>query len=210
VDASLHLFREAAAEDADAVVVHHGISWGGGLKRLTGIDAVRLQALFSSGISLYACHLPLDWHPEVGNNAVIAARLELVDVTSFSSYGGLEIGRQGRLPEPVSLDALRDMVDTRLATQSQALAFGPATVGTVGIVSGGGADALADCAAAGLDCLITGEVHHQHIHPAQEMGVNMIVAGHYRTEVTGVQAVMERVQAELELDCQFIDLPTGF
>ena len=210
VDASLALFEAAAAAAADLVVVHHGISWGGGLKRLTGIEAGRLRVLFAAELSLYACHLPLDGHPEVGNNAVIARLLGLPDAVPFAAYGGLEIGRSGRLPEPLFLSVFASRVEEALKAEAvQVLPFGPRTVSRVGIVSGGGADALGDCAALGLDCLLTGEVLHQHVHPAREMGISVIAAGHYRTETTGIRAVMERVEQDLGLECRFVDLPTG-
>jgi len=210
VDASLTLFEAAAAESADFVVVHHGISWRDSLKYLTGLNARRVRVLFENGMSLYASHLPLDAHPEVGNNTVIARCLGLEKHEPFCPYGGIEIGRHGRLPEPVGLDDFLQKVNLELNTDASVLSCGPAEVTHIGIVSGGGADAVYMCPEHGIDCLITGEVAHTFVHPIRELGLNVIAAGHYRTEVTGVKAVMERVSDELDVTCTFIDLPTGY
>ncbi len=210
VDASLQLFETAAAEGADFVFVHHGISWGGSLRRLTGLHAPRLRTLFGNGISLYASHLPLDAHPEIGHNALIAEMLGMVSPEPFFDYHGLKIGVGGALPAEVPLEELVELVEEKLNTQATVFENGGGLVASVGIVSGGGADAVEACADAGYDCLITGEAGHVHIHPARELGVAVIAAGHYATEVPGVEAVMARVSNEFKLECRFIDLPTGY
>lgn len=210
VDASRALIVAAAAAQADFIVVHHGMSWRDNLRTLTGYQAERLRLLFAAGLSLYAVHLPLDAHPELGNNAVIAARLGLVDTAPFFEYDGLDIGILGTLPEPLPRDVLVAQVGDVLGAQTQVLAFGPERIARVGVVSGGGADAIEACAAADCQCLVTGEFGHSNVHVAAEVGMTVIAAGHYRTEVWGVQAVMARLQAELPVTCQFIDLPTGY
>jgi len=210
VDACVQLFDAAVEREADFVFVHHGLSWGDSLKYLTGPTARRVGALFQNGISLYASHLPLDMHPELGHNAVIARRLGLVEREPFFRYGGIEIGFSGRLREPVPLGAFVTSVDRALATESQVVNAGPETVVSVAVVSGGAADAIADCVGRGVDCLVTGEMLHQHYHTALEAGVNVVAAGHYRSEVPGVRAVMARVQEEFTIECEFIDLPTGY
>ena len=210
VDASRELFVQAVAMSADFIVVHHGISWGNNLRRLTGLQASRLRLLFRHDISLYASHLPLDAHPEVGNNTVIAARLELREQTPFATYGGVEVGCHGLLPRPLALVDFIGLVDARLETGSRVLSTGADEVRHVGVVSGAGADVLDACAQLGIDCLVTGEFGHVHVHPAREFRVNLVAAGHYRTEVCGISALMNRVAADLDLDCEFVDIPTDF
>jgi dinuclear metal center YbgI/SA1388 family protein len=211
VDACLEVFERAAEIGADFLVVHHGISWGTGFQTFTGNTAARFRTLFCNGISLYGVHLPLDAHPQVGNNAVLAQLLELGDQRTFAEYGGIEIGYHGVLPAPMALADLAQMVQERVGDPPIVIGAGAEMVERIGIVSGGGADLVPGSARLGLDCLLTGEITHQHVHTAREYGINVIAAGHYRTEVWGVQAVQDWVaDAFPELDCQFLDVPTGF
>ncbi|MCF7854792.1 MAG: Nif3-like dinuclear metal center hexameric protein, partial [Candidatus Pacebacteria bacterium] len=189
VDACLELFEKAVEADADAVVVHHGLSWNDSLKYLTGLNAARVGLLLRNEVSLYAAHLPLDMHPRVGHNAVIAERLAISNREPFFKYGDSEIGWRGELATEMKLDRLVAEVDRVLKTVSSVTSFGPTTIRRVGIVSGGAPDALECCAAEGLDCLITGEMDHTHYHTAKELGVNVIAAGHYRSEVPGLEAL---------------------
>jgi dinuclear metal center YbgI/SA1388 family protein len=209
VDASVQLFMAAADLDADFIFVHHGISWGDSLKRLTGLNAGRVRALFQNDISLYGAHLPLDMHPQVGHNALIAEALGIKEKQPFFAYAGVEIGFYGDLPEPLTPSELATLVGEKLETEPSLWPLGPERVRRVGIVSGGGGDAIDECAGLGIDCLITGEALHQQYHSALESGLNVIVGGHYRTEVPGVRRVMEEVQAAFEVKCTFVDLPTG-
>lgn len=209
VDACLALFEKAAAASAQYVFVHHGISWGGGLQRLTGMTAARLRVLFRADLSLYASHLPLDLHPEVGHNAVIAQRLGLEMTGPFFEYGGIPIGVQGAFPNSVEPDALAARTLEVLGCEVRTYGERNTPVRRLGIVSGGGADAVVEARRLGLDALITGEVDHEHVHSVRESGVTVLAAGHYRSECPGVKAVMEKVAAAFEVDCRFIDLPTG-
>ncbi|MBT3378953.1 MAG: Nif3-like dinuclear metal center hexameric protein [Lentisphaerae bacterium] len=210
VDACLGLFLEAVERDADFVVVHHGLSWGPGIRYFTGQIADRLRVLFANGTSLYASHLPLDAHPEVGNNAVIAAKMGLVSPRAFARYGGIEIGWEAELAEPETRTGFAERVNLTLGAAATVLPAGPETVRRVGVVSGGAADMVAECSERGIDTLVTGELGHMHVHPAREYGVNVIAAGHYRTEVFGVQALMERVRTGFPgIVCEFVELPTG-
>ncbi|OPZ24130.1 MAG: putative GTP cyclohydrolase 1 type 2 [Lentisphaerae bacterium ADurb.BinA184] len=209
VDACQALFDAAVAESADFVVVHHGLIWGGGLRDVAGINARRLGTLLGHGISLYASHLPLDMHPEVGHNAEIARRLDLRGRQPFFEYGGVPIGCQGELPTPHSLPELRALVERHLRTETRALPFGPDTVRRVGIVSGGGGDAIAAAAEAGLDGLITGEVGHANYHVARENRLHVIAAGHYRSEIPGLECLMARLRERFGVAGVFLDLPTG-
>jgi dinuclear metal center YbgI/SA1388 family protein len=209
VDACVALFERAAQTGAEYVVVHHGLSWRDSLKYLTSVNSQRVGTLFRNHMSLYASHLPLDMHPDVGHNAQISKLLGLGNLESRFEYGGVPIGFAGDLPTPMSLPGLVAEVDGILDTSSKCLAFGPERISRVGVVSGGGGDAIEECVPAEVDCLVTGEIIHQHWHVARECAVNVVAAGHYKSETPGLAAVMERVAREFEVECEFIDIPTG-
>jgi dinuclear metal center YbgI/SA1388 family protein len=211
VDASLALFQAAAAWDAQAIVVHHGLFWHEGFSRVLGAEAARLRLLLGAGLNLYASHVPLDCHPRLGNNAVIASRLGLLDVEPFGIYGGIAIGYKGKLATAVPIAVLADHVAVALETTCRVLVAGSSgPLASVGIISGGGADLVSQCPAAGVACLITGELTHQCVHPAWEAATPVIAAGHYATEVWGLRALMAALQAALPVQCRFLNLPTGY
>ncbi len=210
VDASRQLFQAAAEAGADFVFVHHGISWKDSLKYLTGLNAGRAGLLFRNNLSLYASHLPLDMHPKVGHNACMAEHLGLADRQAFCVYGGAEIGWCGNLPEATELGDLAARVNAMLGAQSQLWDNAAGPIRRLGVVSGGAADAIYFCGDQKLDCLLTGEAGHQHFHDAKELGVSVIAAGHYLTETPGVKKVMQAVQAVFDVECSFVDLPTGY
>lgn len=211
VDASLALFQAAAEWDAQAIIVHHGLFWHEGYTRVVGAEAARLRMLLSAGMSLYASHIPLDCHPRLGNNAVIAERLGLSDREPFGTHADIAIGWKGRLPQPLPLAALADRVAAALETTCDLLEVGGSRpVLTLGIVSGGGANLVSQCPAAGVQCLLTGEITHQCVHPAREAATPIIAAGHYATEVWGLRALMAELSRALPVECRFLDLPTGY
>ena len=211
VDASLALFQAAAAWDAQAVIVHHGMFWHDGFSRVVGAEAARLRVLLGAGINLYASHVPLDCHPRLGNNAVIAGRLGLREIEPFGVYGGIAIGCKGKLPEAMPVDLLASHVGMALEATCRVLDAGSSgPLLTVGVISGGGADLVSQCPAAGVECLITGELTHQCVHPAWEAATPVIAAGHYATEVWGLRALMAALQSALPVHCCFLDLPTGY
>ncbi len=209
VDACQKTFDMAVASGAQLLFVHHGFSWGGGVKYLNGITGKRVATLMKSGISLYASHLPLDAHPVYGNNAVLARMLDLQDVKPFFAYHGTNIGCYGRLPKPMELSEIALIIDEKLQANSRVFAAADKPMTTIGIVSGGGDDAIDECASLGIDCLLTGEFRHQCYHPAMEMGVSVIASGHYATETTGVKAIMELIAANFDVETIFLDVPTG-
>ena len=209
VDGCLESFERASLLGCDLIVVHHGISWGGSLKRIVGIDAKRIKVLFSNELSLYASHLPLDAHPTLGHNAVICQQLGLTDVHPFAEYAGYKIGFYGSLPEAVTLDALKNKLNTILDTTSISLGEND-LIRKIGVVSGGAADEISDAAKEGLDAFVTGEFVHQHVHLVQELGIPLIAAGHYKTEVPGVKALATLLEENFAVETVFIDLPTGY
>lgn len=210
VDASLELFHRAADADADLVFVHHGISWADHMRRITGPLAARLRTLLCNGISLYASHLPLDMHPVLGHNATIARLLQLKDPEPFYHYKGATIGFAGAPPREMSTAHLAGLVEDMLGAQAATYAYGPEAVSRIGVVSGGAADAILQCREAGVDTLITGEMVHSHVNDAREEHINVIAAGHYRTEAPGVIEVMHRlIEHYPDIKCEFVDIPTG-
>lgn len=201
VSASIALFERAIELEADLVLVHHGLFWGA-----TGpIDAQlkrRLQLLFDHDIALAAYHLPLDAHPEVGNNALLARAIGATDPQPFAG-----IGVRARLGG-IAPDELHARV--REATGGrEPLAFlaGPDAIHTIGIVSGGAARHLDDAIAAGLDAFVTGEPREPAMNDALENRIHFLAAGHYATETFGVRALGERLAAEFAITHHFADLP---
>lgn len=208
VDASLEAFRRAADWGADALFVHHGLFWSEPVC-LTGSTYERVRLLVERDLALFAAHFPLDIHPEVGNNAGIARRLGLVDVEPFGLHRGVKIGCKGRLPEPLPLGSIAELLAEGQSEPVRTLAFGPAVVRTVGIVSGGAPLDVEQAVAEGLDAFVTGEPAHQVYHFCLEERIDAFFAGHYRTESYGVKALAERLARDTGLETTWLDVPTG-
>jgi dinuclear metal center YbgI/SA1388 family protein len=208
VDACAESIRRARDAGAQGLFVHHGLFWGRPA-RIEGPLLERLRLLLDADMALYACHLPLDKHPEVGNNAVLARALGLVELEPFGEYRGIAVGVRGRLEPPLSLDELlrRALPD---GSRPLTLLPGPrAEVATVAVVSGGAAMEALQALGAGIDLYVTGESSHAIYHAALEGGLGFLAAGHYATEVWGVRALAERLARETGLKTIFLDLPTG-
>ncbi|WP_440007531.1 Nif3-like dinuclear metal center hexameric protein [Halomicrococcus sp. SG-WS-1] len=208
VDAAAQTIEEAADRDADALVVHHGLSWGG-FERVTGRTHDRIAALVENDVALYVSHLPLDAHPELGNAAGIADLLDLDDREAFGRMGPEHVGQRGR--GGWDRDDLRATLDAELDTGGRdvrVLDFGPERVEDVAIVTGSGVDWLDEAAAAGADALVTGEGKQKAYHEAREAGVNVFLAGHYATETFGVRS-LRALADEWGLTTTFVDAPTG-
>jgi dinuclear metal center YbgI/SA1388 family protein len=209
VDAGLAAFQGAAAAGAQILIVHHGLFWGEPIM-VTGIQRRRLQTLLDAGISLYGVHLPLDFHPEVGNNAVLARRLDLRDTATYGQYKGRPLIVTGSLPQEMALDAFAERVEEILGKPViEVWPFGHPWVRQVGIVSGGAGFAVEQVAEAGVDVYFTGEVSHSVYHQARELGLNVVFGGHYATEMVGLEALAEHLEERFELETVFLDLPTG-
>jgi len=196
----------AATAGANFLLVHHGLFWGG-LQPLVGAQYRRVARLIRHDIALYSAHLPLDRHPEVGNNAVLARALAVAPRGEFGEEYGKPIGVWGELT--VGRAALLERVGALLGVVPRLLAFGPEQVRRVGIVTGAGGSLIPQAAAAGLDTYITGEGPHHTFFDAEELGVNVIFAGHYATETVGVKALAEHLSAKFHLPWTFLDHPTG-
>jgi dinuclear metal center YbgI/SA1388 family protein len=208
VDASEAAIREAVEREADLVVVHHGLFWGGGAP-LTGRLLRRVTPLIDSGAALYSSHLPLDGHVEVGNNALLCRALGVEPEGRFDAFQGVSIGWHGRLPSPLGAPAFGASVEAAVGRPVRVIAGGPPEIARIGVVTGSGAGALGEAAALGLDALVTGECQHHHYIDAMELGVHLVLGGHYATETFGVKAIAQHVAERFGLTWSFVDQPTG-
>ena len=208
VDASLNAFEQAAELGADMLIAHHGLFWGPATA-VTGAFKRRLAFLLERDISLYAAHIPLDAHREVGNNWGLARLLKLEHLEDFASYKGMPIGCKGRFAQPTDLHDLADRIEKALGESVLVHAGGDMTVRSMGIVSGAAAWDVVTAHEEGLDAFLTGEPKHDVFHEVFERGMNALYAGHYMTETVGVNLLGERLRATFGLDTEFILLPTG-
>ena len=208
VSASAELFERAAALDGDLVLVHHGLFWNGAPLALSPAAKRRLQLLFDHDMALAAYHLPLDGHPEVGNNALIAAGLGCTAREPFALHKGRPIGVTGYFGED-GVEAGELVARVRELTGREPLAFldGPAQVRTIAIVSGAGADYLPEAAAAGHDAFLTGEPAERVMTFAREEGLHFLAAGHYATETFGVRRLGELLAERFGVEHLFVDVP---
>jgi dinuclear metal center YbgI/SA1388 family protein len=208
VTASVELFEKAIAAEADLVVVHHGLFWG---SKPTPIDAPmkrRLKLLFDADMALAAYHLPLDAHPEAGNNALIGKALGAETLTPFAPHEGEPIGQLAHFSGE-GIDAAVLFAKVAELTQRAPLIFdpGPGRVRSLAIVSGGGAGYFPDAVVAGADAFITGEPAERVMAEAQETGTHFIAAGHYATETFGVRRLGEDLAVRFGLEHIFVDVP---
>jgi dinuclear metal center YbgI/SA1388 family protein len=203
VSASRELFERAAEAGAQMVLVHHGLLWDKAPLRIGPLERERLRALFDADLSLAAYHLALDAHPEVGNNALLCDELGIEREGRFAD--GLGFG--GRLRDPVPVSTLAERVQERLDRMPLVFPYGPELVERVAVCSGGAARYLAQAAAEGYDCFLTGEADEPTKHAAKEAGVHFIAGGHYATETLGVRALAARIGERFDVAWDFVDLP---
>ena len=210
VDAAAETIEDAVEWGADLLVVHHGVVWGG-LDSVTGREYDRIQPLVNSDCALYAAHLPLDGHPELGNAAQLADVLGVENRAPFGEHAGEHVGVRGTLTEPTTADDLSSTLAAELDTGGRpvpVLDFGPDELSEVAVLTGSGADWLREAEAAGVDALVTGEGKGKLYHEAREAGVSVFLAGHYATETFGVQA-LQSVAEEWGVETRFVSHPTG-
>ncbi|HUL49731.1 MAG TPA: Nif3-like dinuclear metal center hexameric protein [Gemmatimonadales bacterium] len=206
VDFSQASISQAVGAGADLLLVHHGMFWGGS-ERLTAHRYHRLAGLIRHNVAVYSAHLPLDVHPEVGNNAVLARALGIRVAGSFGEEYGIVIGLWGELD--TSRDDLAARITSVLGATPRVLPFGPARVRRVGVLTGSGGSFIAQAEAAGLDTYLTGEGAHHTFFEAEERRLNVLFGGHYATETVGVKALAAHVSEKFHLPWTFLDHPTG-
>ncbi len=196
----------AARAGVDFLIVHHGLFFSGDT-RITGAYGNRVRALIHNDIALYSSHIPLDYHPELGNNIRLANKLGIDIQDRFGDYEGVKIGYRGRLD--TSRDELVSTITAELDTRPHVIAEGPERVRCVAVVTGAGGSMIREAHQAGVDTLVTGEGNHHSHFEAEELGINVIYAGHYATETLGVKALAAHVAEKLDVPWQFLDHPTG-
>ncbi len=209
VDGCQVAFERAVAEEAQLLIVHHGLFWGESLSAV-GLHYRRLKTLIEGGCALYGVHLPLDLHPEVGHNAEMARLLDLKDREPFGDYHGVEIGFAGRFDHPLDMPTLIGrLVEALGRPPIRVLDYGPEAIERLACVSGGAASMVDQVADAGLDAYITGETSHTAFQQIVELGLNVVFAGHYATETLGMRALARHLEAKFDLETVFLDIPTG-
>lgn len=211
VDACVDSILAAAEAGVELLIVHHGLFWDKPM-RLVGNEFRRVQALIKNEVNLYAAHLPLDWHPHVGNNAVLARKLGLEVVAGFGASGaadGRTIGCIAEAATTLAPTQLLEQLTAVLAGDIRADLFGGHEIKRVAIVTGGGTFLLPQVLHAGVDAYLTGEPKHSFYHFTKENKLNVIYGGHYETETLGVIALAEHLQEKFQLPFEFFDFPTG-
>jgi dinuclear metal center YbgI/SA1388 family protein len=207
VDACLASYKAAAAHDCQMLIVHHGLIWGG-LPYLTGAVYRQVKFLIENSLNLYAAHLPLDLHPEHGNNARLAKAIGMENPLPFGTYHGIAIGIEGMVTPERSVEALSHALAEAIDVTPLSLPFGKKLCRRIAVVSGSASEIIGEAIEKGVDCFITGEPKHTHYHLAQEAGLNVIYGGHYHSETLGVKALGEVLEQEFGIESVFLDIPT--
>ena len=207
VSAHHELFEQAAVAGAQLVLCHHGIFWGEEAGPITPQLKARLKVLFDHDMTLAAYHLPLDAHPEVGNNALICAGLGLQRGESFGVTKGLPIGWVGVAAQPLTIAELVERTTALFGSEPLVFDAGPEAIRRVGIVSGGASAMLEDAVALGLDAFVTGEPTEHVMADAREGGIHFIAGGHYASETFGVRKLGEVLAERFAVAHRFIEIP---
>ncbi len=203
VTASQALLDAAVEREADAILVHHGYFWKGEDGRVTGIRRKRLATLLANDINLLAYHLPLDAHPELGNNAQLASRLGWV---AEGRFGEQDMAWLGTLAEPAELTALAANVAAVLGREPLVIGAGGRPIRRIGWCSGGAQGYFEQAIGLGVDAFMSGEISEQTVHLARESGVAYLAAGHHATERYGVQALAGHLVERFGIACEFVDV----
>ena len=207
VTATQALIEAAIEKNADAIVVHHGYFWKNESYVIRGMKYQRIKALMDNNINLFAYHLPLDIHPELGNNAQLAKRLEIESVSPLELGNELSVAMQGEFPKAISGDTLTARINQTLSREC--LHIAPPSnkaIKSVAWCTGGGQSYIEMAAEQGIDAFITGEASEQTTHVAREMNIHFFCAGHHATERYGAKALAEYINDNLGVAAEFIDI----
>jgi dinuclear metal center YbgI/SA1388 family protein len=205
VTANKALIDAAIEAKADAMIVHHGLFWKGDDPRMVGYHRERVAALLAANINLFAYHLPLDVHAEVGNNACMSRRLALKPKGVAGEAGLVMLGELG-VNVPVRCTVLAAYVARHYGRRVTLYTHPERLIKTIAWCTGAGGSLLGDAIDAGADAFITGEISEQHVHQARESNVTLIGAGHHSTERDGVAALASRLVQKFGVTYQFIDI----
>ncbi|OLF40260.1 Nif3-like dinuclear metal center hexameric protein [Psychrobacter sp. Rd 27.2] len=208
------LIDAAIAEDADAIMVHHGYFWKGEPMTITGMKGQRIRKLMQHGISLIGYHLPLDAHPKIGNNAKLAEMLGLTITEALYPHESHPVGNIATCP-PQSAESLTQTITQALGRiplhisghyQYLADTAAPKLLKRIGICTGGAQDMIEQAAAMGCDAYISGEISERTTHSARELGIDYFACGHHATERAGIQALGDIIAQQFGLSVRFIDI----
>jgi dinuclear metal center YbgI/SA1388 family protein len=206
VTASAALIDAAIDRQADVLLVHHGYFWKGEDPRITGMKRQRLNKLLAHDISLVAYHLPLDAHPELGNNARLAKELGLAIDGSLEPGNPKAIGNTATLAQPVSAEDFTVHIERMLGRRPQVIAGGPPQIRRIGWCTGAAQGYIEKAIALGLDAYISGEISEPTVHAAREAGIHYFGCGHHATERYGVRALGDFVHGKLGVPVEFVDI----
>ena len=206
VDFSSRGLEECAKRGADLLIVHHGMFWPG-LRPVTKALRRQLKFAFENDIAIYSAHLPLDLHPEVGNNVLLMRALGFEESEPFFEEKGSLLGR--RALADVALSELIKRLEKVVAGPVKTFASGSKNGRVIGVITGAAGSEIERVAGEGIDTFITGEAPHWAAIAAEELGINLLLAGHYATETFGVKALAAHLAKRFRVDWEFINLPTG-
>jgi len=206
VDACESSIKEAVRTGAGLLIVHHGLFWSGA-QSVTGAVYRKLRLAMENDLAIYSCHLPLDFHPKLGNNALLARALGWKKTAPFLTQQGQATGLQASLA--IDRNVLHQRLEKAVGGRVHLCPGGPQRCRRIGLVTGGAGSEVAKAAAEGVDTYITGEGPHWSYTLAEELGINVFYAGHYATETFGVRALAEAASRKFRLPWEFIDHPTG-
>lgn len=207
VDSCLSVVEQAVAVEADLLIVHHGLFWGG-LQPITGAYYQKLKLAFQHGLAIYSSHLPLDRHPKIGNNVILAQKLGLQKLTPALKQQGELIGVKG-ICKPILRSRFLELVSQVVRGKVHFAPGNSEMIEKVLVVTGSAGKEIREALKEGIDTFVTGEGDHPSYTTAEELGINLIYAGHYATETFGVKALGALLEEEFELPWSFIDHPTG-
>lgn len=207
VTASQALIDAAIEHQADAILVHHGYFWKGEDQTVTGMKKRRLQALLTHDINLLAYHLPLDVHPELGNNAQLGQLLGITIERPLEPWNKSSVAVKGKLAEPMTATQFAALIEEKLGRAPLVNQAGDHLIKTVAWCTGGGQSFIDLAASQGIDAYLTGEASEQTIHSSNEQQIHFFAAGHHATERYGVKALGEYLAETYDLDIEFIDIP---
>ncbi len=211
VDACHESISRACRAGCDLLIVHHGLFWGS-QQLIVDNHYQRIRALIMADLALYAAHIPLDAHPIIGHNRVIAEHLDLEDIEPFALHHGKHIGVKGRFRQSGSRAEAAIWIEKELGACRGLLEFGPETISTVAVVAGSATDIelFRELKRDGIDFFITGEPKYAAYHMAKEFGLNIFYGGHYQTETFGIKALGEHLQRLFAIPVVFMDTPCIF
>jgi len=206
VTASKALIEAAIDTGADTILVHHGFFWKGEDQTITGMKQKRIKLLLQNNINLFAYHLPLDIHPEFGNNSQLAQLLDITYERPLEPWNKNCVAVKGKLKTPMTFNDFARFVEKKLQREPLVNQAGEHEISSIAWCTGGGQNFIDTAAKQGVDAYLTGEASEQTIHSSNEQNIHFIAAGHHATERYGVKALGEHLAEKYDLSVEFIDI----